>query len=87
MAFDSTEIAQIRAAVQAELDEFDKRPISDAKIAQLRAAYQAELEEYGGRLWGSTGTSGRFMARTDARTVAIQAAVNALVEMLGQPNQ
>lgn len=42
------------------------------EITQLRAAVQAELEEYGARLWGSTGTAGKFMARTDSRLVTLQ---------------
>lgn len=42
MAFDTTEVNQIRAAVQAELEEF--RP-------KFRADMQAENEEYGVRFW------------------------------------
>jgi hypothetical protein len=42
MAFDTTEVNQIRAAVQAELEEF--RP-------KFRADMQTENEEYGVRFW------------------------------------
>ena len=64
------------------------------EITQIRAAVQAELEEYGGRLWGETGTAGRFMARTDTRTADIQNTVHrieddtdSLSSTLGKANQ
>jgi hypothetical protein len=51
-------------------------PLNAADIVAIRAAVQAELEEYGGRLWGQTGTAGRYVQRSDSRETATLGTVN-----------
>ena len=41
------------------------RTLNDEDGVYIRGLVQAELEEYGARLWGTTGTAGVFMKRTD----------------------
>ena len=93
----STKMYEFRAAVNARLlvgppktTTGGTMALDAAEITQIRAAVQAELEEYGARLWGLTGTAGRFMARTDARTEDIQTTVHAIEDTttaLTKPNQ
>lgn len=101
----STKMYEFRAAVNARLVAGPPKStttpptggnmaLDAAEITQIRAAVQAELEEYGARLWGDTGTAGKFMQRTDARLVdttarlqRIEDDTDALATTLTKPNQ